>query len=162
MTNELKAKLLAAKSAEEAAALVKAAGQELTEEEAAKLWEEIERVSDGRQLSKDELGVVSGGSRNWITEGCAATVEDGSSCWGTDACSGINVHYELFNAESKCPNYTGPHKDEVVECVSGSVYGIPVYTTTYRCKYCGRTHQETGVSPPNMPPMGGPGLIIMD
>lgn len=63
ITNELKAKLLAAKSAEEAAALVKSNGQEITSEDAAHLWEEIEhmREAEGRKLSKDELDAVSAG-----------------------------------------------------------------------------------------------------
>ena len=44
LTNELKAKLLNAKNAEEAAALLKADGQEITAEESAQLWEEISRM----------------------------------------------------------------------------------------------------------------------
>ena len=61
--NELKAKLLAAQSAEEAAALVKSNGQEITAEESEKLWEEIEHIreAEGRKLSKDELDAVSAG-----------------------------------------------------------------------------------------------------
>ena len=39
ITNELKAKFLAAQNAEEAAALVKSNGQEITSEDAAHLWE---------------------------------------------------------------------------------------------------------------------------
>ena len=74
ITNELKTKLLAARSAEEAAALVKAAGQELTAEDAAKLWEEIEKVLDGRKLSRDELAAVSGGRDmpDYLNHECAA------------------------------------------------------------------------------------------
>ena len=44
LTNELKAKLLNAKNAEEAAALLKADGQEITAEESAQLWEKISRM----------------------------------------------------------------------------------------------------------------------
>ena len=63
ITKELKAKLLAAKSAEEAAGLLKADGREITAEEAEKLWEEIEHIreAEGRKLSKDELDAVSAG-----------------------------------------------------------------------------------------------------
>lgn len=63
MTGELKAKLLAAKSAEEAAGRLKADGREITAEEAEKLWEEIEHIreAEGRKLSKDELDAVSAG-----------------------------------------------------------------------------------------------------
>ena len=43
ITDELKAKLLAAKSAEEVTELLKADGQEITPEDAAHLREEIER-----------------------------------------------------------------------------------------------------------------------
>ena len=50
ITKELKAKLLAAKSAEEAAGLLKADGREITAEEAEKLWEEIERCDPRRIL----------------------------------------------------------------------------------------------------------------
>lgn len=62
-TDELKARLLAAKSEEEVTELVKADGQEITAEDAVHLWEEIERMreAEGRKLSKDELDAVSAG-----------------------------------------------------------------------------------------------------
>ena len=115
ITNELKAKLLAAKSEEEAAALVKANGQEITEEESALLWKEItsKRGQDGKEFSLDELEAVSGGQewgnlvwvRNYATEGCAATVEPGSNCWGTDGnCWLGNVYYILGPVDVKCPD----------------------------------------------------------
>ena len=74
MDNELKAKLLAAKSAEEVTELLKADGQEITPEDAAHLREEIERKrnADGKELSLDELDAITGG-RDWPTQGCAAT-----------------------------------------------------------------------------------------
>ena len=72
ITNELKAKLLAAKSAEEAAGHIKADGREITAEEAEKLWEEIEhmREAEGRKLSKDELDAVSAGFGFDFPSGC--------------------------------------------------------------------------------------------
>ena len=82
-------------------------------------------------LSQDELEAVSGG-RDWMAEGCAATVEAGSSCWGTDACSGINVHYQFFDASVKCPNYPGPHRTELTDRLK----------RIYTCKYCGYTYQD--------------------
>ena len=74
VTNELKAKLLAAKSAEEVTAIIKAEGQKLSPEDAAKLWEEIEKVLDGRKLSRDELAAVSGGRDmpDYLNHECAA------------------------------------------------------------------------------------------
>ena len=96
ITNELKKKLSTAQSAEEAAELVKADGQEITAEEAGHLWEEItkRREQDGQELSLDELEAVSGGAdRDWRKHGCAATVEPGSSCFSNDFCYLIDVTY---------------------------------------------------------------------
>lgn len=57
----------------------------MTSEEKKKLLES--------ELSNEELKTVSGGVRiNW-PEKCAATVEDGSSCVGTDACYTLAIHY---------------------------------------------------------------------
>ena len=59
---------------------------------------------------EDELEEVSGGgfvfpNRSALKEGCKATVEGGSSCWGNDACRGINVIYVCDPAEDlTCPN----------------------------------------------------------
>ena len=63
ITDEMKAKLLAVKSADEAVELIRATGQEVTTEDAARLWDEIEhaRESGVRELSKDELEAVGGG-----------------------------------------------------------------------------------------------------
>ena len=91
-----------------------------------KLPEAKERI-----LSQEELEAVSGG-RDWSQEGCAATVEEGSKCWGTDACSGINVHYDYFDASYKCPNYPGPHQTELTDRLK----------RIHTCKYCGYTYQD--------------------
>ena len=93
ISNELKAKLLAAQSAGEAAALMKADGQKLTAEDAAQLWTEImnHQVQDDKELSLDE--------------GCAATVEEGSDCWGADG-GCLMIHYTYFRepvTDDRCP-----------------------------------------------------------
>ena len=139
MTNELKAKLLTAKSAEEMTALVKAAGQEITEEDAARLWEEItrKRAQDGKELSPDELEAVSGGARNWASNGCKATVEDDSWCWSSDACYYNEVVYVDFDASQKCPAYPGRHHYDQTE--------TEFITETHMrakmvCRYCGNSY----------------------
>lgn len=92
---ELEKKLLAAESAEEIAEQLKAEGREITPEKAAELFEEAKvRQGEVRKLSIDELDAVTGGvtTRNWQSEGCAATVEAGSDCWDTDGgCSACNI-----------------------------------------------------------------------
>ena len=62
--------------------LAKEEGFNLTEEEAGRAFEEMLNTTSG-ELSEDELLAVSGG-RDYPVSGCAATVEFGSSCWGTD------------------------------------------------------------------------------
>ena len=63
ITNELREKLLTAKSAEEAAELLKADGQEVGPDDVEKLWAEVTkyRQKDDRELSLDEMDAVSGG-----------------------------------------------------------------------------------------------------
>ena len=63
ITNELREKLLTAKSSEEAAELLKANGREVGPDDVEKLWAEVTkyRQKDDRKLSVDELDAVSGG-----------------------------------------------------------------------------------------------------
>jgi len=72
MTGELKTKLLAAQSAEEVTELLKADGQEITPEDAAKLWNEITKCRDqeGKALSPNELEAVSAGFGFDFPSGC--------------------------------------------------------------------------------------------
>ena len=100
-------KAMKAASAEEAAELVKADGWEITPEDAGHLWEEItrRRGQDGKELSPDELEAVSGGAdRNWVTDGCAATVEYGSHCGSNDKCIVWDVTYDFQPTGHLCPN----------------------------------------------------------
>ena len=136
ITNELKAKLLAAQNAEEVAELVKADGREITAEDAAKLWNEITKCRDqeGKALSPNELEAVSGGvDRDWLTDGCAATVEPGSDCWGTDYCVWLPVTYEHKPVDSICP-VCGTYL-YLAEVNYGRTFSGETYR--YRCKTCG-------------------------
>ena len=103
LTDELKAKLCSAKSEEEAAALLKDAGGDTPLAE--RLWTELKhkREADGKELSLDELESVSGG-RDWVTEGCAATVEPGSWCDTNDSCLIWSVTYENVPTSFPCPH----------------------------------------------------------
>ena len=65
--------------AEKLSALAQEAGFDFTSEEFRENQMQIQEVSD------EELDAVSGG-RNWLKEGCSATVEPGSWCWTDDAC----------------------------------------------------------------------------
>ena len=108
ISDELKAKLLTAKSEDEVAELVKADGQESTTEEIALIWDEIIKLKaqDGKELSTDELEAITGGHsllevNDWSKLGCAATVEEGSSCASNDACQLFYYTYDNFT--ERCP-----------------------------------------------------------
>ena len=64
--------------------------------------EEKKEILEAHPLSPDELAAVSGGVViDWPAE-CKATVENGSSCTGTDACYGIFVRYRRSKAKYGC------------------------------------------------------------
>ena len=128
---------------EEAIELLKADGQRVSQEEVRKLWKEIEnyRERNGETLSLDEMEAVSGGKRDWVTEGCVATAEYGSSCWtGNDACIFfLNVQYSNQPQSQQCPRggihlYIDSIKHE-------GAYGACMLLTL-KCKKCGYTKEE--------------------
>ena len=95
---ELRGKLIRAKDIEEVRALL---GPETAEEEIKQVWREIEahRPAEGLEtVDDDELAAVSGGAdRNWVTQGCSATVEEGSWCGSDDYCNYYDVTYSNFD-----------------------------------------------------------------
>ena len=135
MTNdreELERKALSARSAEELAAILKEAGEEIRPEDAAELFERVKAQKE--ELSLDELEAVAGGEewgnmvwiRDYETEGCAATVEPGSSCWGTDGgCWVGNRSYTNKPIDKKCPScgvycfQSGPNYAKCPKCRNG-------------------------------------------
>lgn len=107
ITDDLRAKLLVAKDADEVAAIIADAGQEATTEEIDRIVGELRYAAehDGMGLSLDELDAVAGGGwiRYYHKDGCAATVEFGSDCWGEDGgCSIINNTYMSRPVDVKC------------------------------------------------------------
>lgn len=133
ITEELKAKLFKANSLDEVKELLKASGQDITPEAAEKLFREIETHKTGSELSVEELEAVSGGTdRDWIRDGCAATVEYGSSCWSNDACSLREVIYS--------------HKPERYLCPTCKINLYISESTTkrevYKCPRCGYTQED--------------------
>ena len=89
-----------------------------------------------KELSIDELDSVSGGEdfsfsrwgitfRDYSQEGCAATVEPESHCWGTDGgCTAVDRVYSHKPIWMKCPDCG------VYLYKSGESYG--------RCIVCGK------------------------
>ena len=136
-SDELLLKIEKAENAEEIAQLLKADGQEVDEKTVERFWAEVTRMreSDGTELSLDELDTVAGG-RDWMLEGCKATVEPGSNCWGIDGgCWKIHVKYTNFHPELKCPKRNGPHVNDEQYREYEQLGGRA--TITYMCRYCG-------------------------
>ena len=108
LPEELTAKLRQAQSFAEMTELLKAGGQDETTAE--QLWKELESLSEieAHELSLDELEAVSGGvSRDWATEGCAATVQPGSWCGTNDKCVIWSVTYDHPPTHYKCSRCGG-------------------------------------------------------
>lgn len=131
---ELKKKTAAAASAEEITEIFKDAGIDLTEEKAADLFEKAKAHKSDKELSADELETVSGGAdRDWLTDGCAATVEPGSWCGSEDSCSIWDVTYDNEPSKLLCP------KCGVNLCLEYVDYDTNPNDDTYhyRCPNCG-------------------------
>lgn len=137
-------KLANAQSVDEVAAILKAEGQD--EAMAERAWQEVchAKEESGKELSLDELDAVAGGReyRDWLKEGCVATVEPGSNCWGDDGgCYEINIHY-LFE----------PYDQPCVYCGARYTYQITLKSngynqyTQYECRDCGAKFRYIGSS----------------
>ena len=136
---EIEAKLLKANSVEEVMGIMKDAGVETNAEEAQKTFEKVKelRGSDGKELSIDELDAVAGGVtyRHWIQDGCAGTVEPGSSCWGTDGgCDFVNISYFDEPCNQPCI-YCGAPYTVQWEHLSGMSNAM---VHIYQCRECGK------------------------
>ena len=126
MNEELQSRLFRARSAEQVAELLTAAGQEISAEDVDHIWQEIEHHKTNVELSLDELDAVSGGAdRDWAVDDCAATVEQGSWCDSNDKCILIDVTYEHLPC-GDCPY------------CDGKVYGYSVWEGVFKCKKCGK------------------------
>ena len=113
MNADLKTKLSKASSLEEVKGML-GAGSGV---DAERLWREIEKHRSGQseRLDLNELDSVSGGAdRDWVKEGCAATVEIGSWCWSNDHCVMFDVTYD--NLWATCPDGK-PHEFVDGHCV---------------------------------------------
>lgn len=127
INEELRKEMLNAKSAEQVKKILTANGYALSEKETERIFEEVAHRKN-EELSPDELEAVSGGAdRDWLTEGCAATVEPGSWCWSNDLCKFFDVVYEHAPYDYPC------------DLCGGEMYLVNTYNYgwNYRCRKCG-------------------------
>ena len=139
--NELKKKAMEAAGAEEIMEIMKAAGEEITAEEAERFYEKVQDKKTDRELSPDELEAVAGGEdRDWLRDGCAATVEAGSDCYGTDMCGLFPVTYEHRPTRHKCSVCGGILYSN--GSTGGGFFEEEVYH--YKCASCGAQFKTHG------------------
>ena len=139
---ELKKKAMKAASAEEIMEFVRAAGEEITAEEAEHIFKKAQEKKADKEFSLDELNAISGGEdRDWAVDGCAATVEYGSHCWSNDMCYKIDVTYDREPTSYLCPN-CGQHMYLHEREYTGNLGSGPIYKNWYRCKFCGCIQTE--------------------
>ena len=139
--NELKKKAMEAAGAEEIMKIMKAAGEEITAEEAERFYEKVQDKKTDRELSLDELEAVAGGEdRDWLRDGCAATVEAGSDCYGTDMCGLWPVTYEHRPTRHKCSVCGGILYSN--GSTGGGFFEEEVYH--YKCASCGAQFKTHG------------------
>ena len=132
MDNELKEKLIKAKSKEEVTDLLKAGGRDLSV--ADKIWNEIakSREKEEKSLSMDELDAVSGGIFGFGDDApdghelnCFVTWYDG---WDD---------FDARNEKRYCKGTKGrKHEFEHFEGIEKGTF-IDVMATYDRCKLCG-------------------------
>ena len=101
---ELKAQL-ADKAPAQAVELAAELGYEVTEEELIAAEKELRKQNSPEvvELDLEDMDKAAGGSRDWATQGCAATVEAGSTCWSNDYCILLDVTYSHAPSYNKCP-----------------------------------------------------------
>ena len=147
LSDEQKDRLQQSRSAEEAAALLKEVGVDAPQAE--RIWNEISAFREDKELSLDELETVSGGvnHRDYWGSGCAATVEPGSDCWGTDGgCSVNNIEYKHM-PNGFCPDCGRPY---CVNEINSSLIGLHRKTTwCYSCNSWSREEWWDGGKPVN-------------
>ena len=135
IANELRSKLLKARSAEETAELLKESGVDAPT--ADQIWDELSAHRGDKELSLDELETISGGEdRDWLIDGCAATVEPGSWCGSNDACIIWDVTYDHQPREF---------------CACGGIMYYTFGTTKFKCISCGK---EVDISDEHARPIG--------
>ena len=140
MRKELETKIMKAKDTEEVKAVLSESGEKISDSDAGKLFDMAKNsgIDLNAELSEDELEAVSGG-RDWVTEGCAATVEEGSDCWSEDGGC-----WKLDNSYTNLPKGTCPicgkwglmlDKTEEIKKEGENPFGR-YYIYHYHCHYC--------------------------
>ena len=133
---ELKEKLKQAKTLDEARQILQDHNEDPSL--AKDLWKEI--VHFKQKVSMEELEAISGGAdRDYLKDGCAATVEADSWCGSNDACYIWSVIYDNKPTDIKCPDCGG------MLCSWDQIWVTEGNLNRYNCAGCGGFFQEKDV-----------------
>ena len=126
-----------AKSEKEVQEIFDQQGEECANLDAKLIFDEVQhRLQRNEKLDLDELDAVSGGTRDWWTDGCAATCEEDSWCWSNDKCYAFEVQYLEFH--QKCTN--GQRHDwELISRSTAHGSGSGMWVLVYKCRRCGES-----------------------
>lgn len=136
--DETKKQLFEAQSIEEVSQILKERG---VEEDAEKIWRKISdlREKEGKNLSLNELEAVAGGTanRDWLKDGCAATVEPDSNCWSNDGgCMVLDNSYAFKPCYTHCVGCGAKYTYQ--SSFATDISGGRAYK--YECRECGKTY----------------------
>ena len=129
---------LADKDPAQAAELAAEHGYEVTGDELIAAKKELCRSDSAEVVELDlaDMDNAAGGSRDWVTQGCAATVEYGSACWSNDNCLLLDVTYTHAPSYYKCENCG----NTMFRDKSYVDHGMP--KIRYQCPNCGAERIE--------------------
>ena len=134
---EFEKKLRKAQSVQEVTELFRENGQEISDQEAQRLFEKAHPQLE--ELSLDEMDAVAGGasSRDYLKDGCAVTVEFGSHCYfSNDGCAWLTVVYDNSPSDRICPDCGG------MLCFWDDIYRGLDNRNRYNCSGCGGFYEE--------------------
>ncbi|MBR2795101.1 MAG: hypothetical protein IKE16_10690 [Solobacterium sp.] len=137
LNEEIKKQLMETKSPEDVKALMNSYHIVLSDEEARDLYEDMQDgIIGADKLSAEEIEVIQGG-RDYIKDGCCATVEYDSWCGKNDSCMLIWVRYDHAPVLSSCPycyEYLGSYGYHKIK---GTKYA------KFKCPKCKREFSRT-------------------
>ena len=134
ISEKVMTELVTAQSAAQVEEILKEKGYQFGAGDAEHVFQEIDKHRGDMELSLDELDSISGGyDRDWLSDGCAASVEPGSWCGSNDYCHQFDVTYKHMPTDDLCPrcgsNMYIDHIDYDTNPSDDTYY--------YRCKTCG-------------------------
>ena len=146
MNNELRKKLMAAATPDEIRSILEEAGLDSGERVVDEIWRKRELTeAELEPLDDDEMDVLSGGARDYGTDGCSSTTNDGW-CLTNDACNWAFISYSnlWMMRMGTCPMCGGKkwNRNKIGEYRDPYRNDEIVTRYEYQCDSCGYSKEE--------------------